>query len=55
MVNLIELAINTILIAEDTLFLAQYFPNLFAEALVSINASICLGNAEFDKFLFLRF
>ena len=37
MVNIIELPINPIEIAEDTPFLADYFPNLFAEALVPLN------------------
>ncbi len=36
MVNLIELPINAIEAAEDTPFLADYFPNLFAEALVPL-------------------
>ena len=34
MVSLIELPINAIEIAEETPFLANYFPNLFAEALL---------------------
>ena len=37
MVNLIELSINPIEAAEDTPFLADYFPNIFAEALVPLN------------------
>ena len=37
MVNLIELPINAIERAEETLFLANYFPNIFAEALVPLN------------------
>jgi hypothetical protein len=37
MVNLIELPINAIEAAEDTPFLADYFPTLFAEALVPLN------------------
>lgn len=37
MVNLIELPINPIEAAEDTPFLAHYFPNIFAEALVPLN------------------
>jgi len=37
MANLIELPINPIEAAEDTPFLANYFPNIFAEALVPLN------------------
>lgn len=37
MVNLIELPINAIEAAEETPFLADYFPNLFAEALIPLN------------------
>ena len=37
MVNLIELPINAIEAAEETPFLANYFPNIFAEALVPLN------------------
>ena len=37
MINLIELPINPIEAAEDTPFLVDYFPNLFAEALVPLN------------------
>ena len=37
MVNRIELPINPIETAEDTPFLAHYFPNIFAEALVPLN------------------
>ena len=37
MVDLIELPIDTMEMAEDTPFLAHYFPNIFAEALVPIN------------------
>lgn len=37
MVNLIELPINPIEAAEDTPFLANYFPDIFAEALVPLN------------------
>ena len=37
MVNLIELPVDFIEIAEDTPFLADYFPNIFAEALVPVN------------------
>ena len=37
MVNLIELSINVIEVAEDTPFLVDYFSNLFVEALVYPN------------------
>ena len=39
MVNLIELPISAIEVVEDTPFLADYFSNIFAEALVPINPS----------------
>ena len=37
MVNLIELPVDVLEIAEETPFLADYFPNIFAEALVPVN------------------
>ena len=37
MVNLIELPINPIEVAEDTPFLGHYFPNFLAEALAPPN------------------
>lgn len=37
MVNLIELLIYSMKVAEDTPFLTQHFPNIFAEALVPFN------------------
>jgi len=37
MVDLIELPIDPIEVAEDTPFLAHYFPNIFAETLVPLN------------------
>lgn len=37
MVELIELPIDPMEMAEDTPFLARYFPNIFAEGLVPLN------------------
>lgn len=37
MVNLLELPLDVIEIAEETPFLADYFPNIFVEALVPVN------------------
>jgi hypothetical protein len=37
MVDLIELPIDPMEVAEATPFLTQYFPNIFAEALVPLN------------------
>jgi len=37
MVDLIELPIDPMEVAEDTPFLAHYFPNIFAKALVPLN------------------
>jgi len=37
MVNLIELPLDPIEVAEETPFLAEYFPNLSAKALVPLN------------------
>ena len=37
MVNLIEIPVDPIEVAEGTPFLAQYFPNLFADGLAPLN------------------
>ena len=37
MVDFIELPIDPMEMAEDTPFLAHYFPNIFAKALVPLN------------------
>ena len=57
MVDLIELPIDPIEVAEDTSFLANYLPNIFVEALIPLNprrwpafvAGSAMGS-EFEEF-----